>query len=182
MFDGQTLGVVIGLPSAIGTRQNASCSSGSFWLGGQCIGAAWSEAIRAHIFGSDADLSLQGLTASRVAFYFVSEVKSDFMIAIKVRLLESFNVWVNILVRGWAHHRRSVLYLHESLGSPMTALDHSTNLSRLDHVPIGESNIMLVAGAGCTQIYADPPAAAQLGRQPLGHREEDLFSKLNDLL
>ena len=71
--------------------------------------------MRAHIVGGDADMSFQGLTTSRVAFDFVFEVKSNFMSAIDVRLLESFDVWAEIIVRGWAHHRRSALDLHESL-------------------------------------------------------------------
>ena len=39
---------------------------------------------------------------------------------------------------------------------------------------------MLVAGVGHTQVCAYPPVAAQLGLQPLGHRVEDLLSKVDD--
>ena len=49
-------------------------------------------------------------------------------------------------------------------------------------VSIGEANTMLVAGVGHSQVRAYPPASAQLGPQPLGQREEDLLSELDDLV
>ena len=86
---------------------------------GSKVGAAralWSESVGAHIFGSDADPGLRGRTASMAAFNFIFEVMSDFMIAINVRLLESFDVGVDVFVRGWAHDRGSALDLHEGPG------------------------------------------------------------------
>ena len=74
------------------------------------------ETISAHVFGSDADLGLQGLKTSRIAFNFVCKVKSNFMIAINAKLLESFNIWVDILVTRWAHQCWSALDSYESFG------------------------------------------------------------------
>ena len=70
----------------------------------------------------------------------------------------------------------------------MPALDDQRLLSTTREIyrdlimfSIEEADIVLVAGVGHSQVRAYPPASAQLGHEPLGRREEDLLSKLDDL-
>jgi hypothetical protein len=131
--------------------------------------AVGSETIGTNILGSNANLSLQNLAASGIRLDLIIEDTACLMVAIDMRSLESLEIWVDIFVGGWAQSSWRSLNAHNCLRDPSAAFNNSANSLGLDHISVGESNEVFIAGCSDSQICPESPTAAKLGPQSFGN-------------
>ena len=114
--------------------------------------AVGSETMDTNILRSDANLSHQNLAVSWIGLNFVIENIACIVIAVDVMGLESLKVWVDVLVGGRAQGGWRSLNARNCLRNSSATFNDSANLFGLDHISIGESDIVLVAGRNDSQI------------------------------
>lgn len=88
---------------------------------------------------------------------------SVLVVSVHVRLLQSFDVWMEILITSRARARWSALHTQDASGRPAAGEDDTNHRACLDHVAVPESNKVLVARRYYTKVSADAPTSTEFG-------------------